>query len=221
MYLLWVTKMFEFNISKPKHPALLKFCTQNVLGFIPNLRSWQPKKIEKNVFFLKLEKHYTGVYYKGVRAAAAGAAMAAPLFGLPKIFSSISAVGAARLSVNSRLLTDRDSSVTIRRGCTNTAQFRRTLYVPRPILIPINHSDTGRIVLLSLDGTFCAYLGPLLLQSLSSRVKPPARTHPPLGSLHRLYQHDHNHWLLHFKLPSDALVLWVMVLHVYMYMSHH
>ena len=45
------------NISKPKHPALLKFCTHKVLGFIPNLLSWQPKKIEKMCFF-KLEKVY-------------------------------------------------------------------------------------------------------------------------------------------------------------------
>ena len=28
----------------------------------------------------------------------------------------------------------------------------------------------------------------------------------PVGSLHRLYEHDHKHWPLHFKLPFDALV---------------
>ena len=47
------------------------------------------------------------LHSKGVGAAEA--AMAAPLFDQTKIFLSILAVGAARSTVYSRLLTDRDS----------------------------------------------------------------------------------------------------------------
>ena len=103
-------------------------------------------------------------------------------------------------------MTDRDSSVAIGRNNVRTPRYVRAHMCPAPFLYAsINRqSDTSGIVLLSLDSAFCAYLGPLpLLQSLSSRASRGRGNRA--RSLHCLYQRDHKHWPLHFKLPSDAL----------------
>ena len=89
----------------------------------------------------------------------------------------------------------------------NTAMWTRMC--PAPFFYAI---DNLKIVLLSLDGAFCAYLGPLpLLQSLSSRASHGSREggggNLPAHSLDCFYQHDHKPWPLHFKLPSNTLAI--------------
>ena len=74
----------------------------------------------------------------------------------------------------------RDDGSRTRNNCTNTALCLQMC--PTPFLYTID--STSGIVLLSLDGAFCAYLGPLLLlQSLSSRAScgrgEPPSPHPP------------------------------------------
>lgn len=130
-----------------------------------------------------------------------------PTFWSEQNFFHVYQLGASTLTVNRRLLTDRNS-------CTNMVLC--THMCPAPYLYASNQYTIQHYRDCTVIAQWCLLCLPgplLLLQSLSSHAscgRPPC-THPCRHfvadkSLHHLYQRHHNHWPLQFELPSDTLV---------------